>query len=431
MSTVRHRAAILAASLVLVSIALPRAGLPVRADDPDVNGAIAQQQRMEQQLAEQRVRLASLVRSQADLGASLQQLTANISTVGVAIQDAEARLTALAAGLDRARSELADYRAQIVNLSADLEQIAGQIDATRIDLAQREALLEDHLRTTYEESQVSILEVILSSQSFGQAASQLTDLMTLSDDDRLLADGIRTTRRQLEVRQATLRDGRQTLSDLEASSVARAQALDAEQKALDAARAALEAKKAQLVELQKAQQSQLAAAIRGADAYRQRIAAQEAALAGQDALVARLKDEADKLDIAYRGRFDWPERGQFIVTQEFGPTQYEYFHSGIDIAYLTPTCGGAIYAAADGVVLADGRPNLDYGDTAIGVILGHSQRLQTWYWHLSREVVDVGQEVKVGDVIGYEGATGWATGCHLHFQVMFDGQPVNPRNYLP
>jgi len=43
----------------------------------------------------------------------------------------------------------------------------------------------------------------------------------------------------------------------------------------------------------------------------------------------------------------------------------------------------------------------------------------------------VGDEVVAGQLIGYEGATGYATGCHLHFQVMFDGNPVSPRNYLP
>lgn len=46
-------------------------------------------------------------------------------------------------------------------------------------------------------------------------------------------------------------------------------------------------------------------------------------------------------------------------------------------------------------------------------------------------MVTVGQQVLAGDLIGYEGATGYATGCHLHFQVNFDDQPVNPRNYLP
>jgi murein DD-endopeptidase MepM/ murein hydrolase activator NlpD len=118
------------------------------------------------------------------------------------------------------------------------------------------------------------------------------------------------------------------------------------------------------------------------------------------------------------------------VTQEFGWTNFDHHHTGMDMAYHTG-CGGPIYAAGSGTILADGRPNLAYGDTAIGVVIGHSQRLQTWYWHLAREVVSVGQEVETGDLIGYEGATGKATGCHLHFQIQLDEQPVEPRNYLP
>jgi murein DD-endopeptidase MepM/ murein hydrolase activator NlpD len=153
-------------------------------------------------------------------------------------------------------------------------------------------------------------------------------------------------------------------------------------------------------------------------------------LAGQQALVKKLKRQANRLDLAYRGRFAWPERGDFYVTQEFGWTNFDHHHTGLDMAYRNG-CGGPIYAAGDGLVMADGRPNLAYDDTAIGVVIGHSQRLQTWYWHLSREIVSVGQHVEVGDLIGYEGATGFATGCHLHFQVNLDDEPINPRNYLP
>ena len=76
----------------------------------------------------------------------------------------------------------------------------------------------------------------------------------------------------------------------------------------------------------------------------------------------------------------------FIVTQEFGWTPFNTHHTGIDLAYLSG-CGGPIYAAGDGYVLADGRPNAKYGDYAIGVLIGHSQRLATLYWHMSREVV--------------------------------------------
>jgi murein DD-endopeptidase MepM/ murein hydrolase activator NlpD len=146
--------------------------------------------------------------------------------------------------------------------------------------------------------------------------------------------------------------------------------------------------------------------------------------------VDKLKEAANRLDIAYKGRFDWPERGAFMVTQEFGRTPFSTHHTGLDMAYLL-RCGGPIYAAGDGIVLADGRPNAKYGDSAIGVVIGHSQHLATLYWHLSREIVSVGQEVHVGDVIGYEGATGFATGCHLHFEVDLDGVPYNPRRYLP
>ena len=150
------------------------------------------------------------------------------------------------------------------------------------------------------------------------------------------------------------------------------------------------------------------------------IARQEQELAAQQALVAKLEEVARQLDVAYRGRFAWPERGSFIVTQEFGATPFNPHHTGLDMAY-TGGCGGPIYAAGDGIVVEDGRPNAKYGDYAIGVVIAHSQRLATQYWHLAREVVTVGQTVHLGDVIGYEGATGFATGCHLHFGVLFDG----------
>ena len=430
MSTVRRRM-VPALALLLAAVLLPRSAVPAQAGDPDVNGAIAQQRQMQAELERQRQQLASLLDDQANLSASLQQLRGDLDAVGVAITDAEAQLRILSDQFARSKAELAADRLQLTTLSRDLTTVATQIDQNRTALAGREALFQDHLRHAYAQSQVSILEVILSSQSFAQAAGELGDILALSDADRALADEIRNAREQLDVRQATLRDGRAIFTALAQEAEARAGELSVQQAQLDAARAALAEKQIKLRKLQAEQQSQLAAAARNADAYRREIAAQEEALAGQAELVARLKEQARKLDLAYQGRFAWPLIGDFVVTQEFGPTIYESFHAGIDIAYYHPVCGGKIYAAADGVVLADGRPKAEWSDTAIGVIIGHSQRLQTWYWHLASEIVTVGQQVHAGDLIGYEGATGWASGCHLHFQVMFDDKPVNPRLYLP
>ncbi len=427
----RRRAAVLGAAVMMALVVMPRGSTTVLAGDPDVNGALAQQQDMEQQLAQQRTTLASLVETQSSLGSDLAQISGDLAAVGIAIDDAETRLQAMALELQDARAQLGVYRAQLTNLAANLGKIEADIGVSTANLNARETLLQDHLRAAYRESQVSMLEVILSSQSFSQTAAVLGDMLTLSDGDRQLADEIRNARAQLQIRQATLRQGRTTLAGLEQAVATRTATLADQQRELDAAQQALTEKKAKLEKLQAEEEAQLVAAQADADAYRQKIADQEAALTGQAELIASLKQEADKLDVAYHGRFAWPLIGDFVVTQEFGHTSFESFHSGIDLAYTSPICGGPIYAAADGVVLADGRPNAQYGDTGIGVIIGHSQRLQTWYWHLSREVVSVGQTVRAGDIIGYEGATGWATGCHLHFQVMFDDQPINPRLYLP
>lgn len=309
--------------------------------------------------------------------------------------------------------------------------MSAEIDTSKIELSSREALLQDHLRTAYEQSQTSILEVLLSTDSFTKATSQLSYMLSLTDEDRRLAAEIQDRRQALEKRRETLSLGREALSALRDAAAARTAALDLEQQQLDAARVALEEKQRQLAELQGAHGRDLQATSLSADQQRQLVAAQELLLAGQQALVDRLKAEADALDIAYRGRFEWPEHGSFLITQEFGSTTFESFHTGLDMAYYTPHCGGPIYAAGDGVVLEDGRPLAQYGDTAIGVVIGHSQRLATWYWHLSNEIVTVGQQIHTGDVVGYEGMTGMATGCHVHFQVVFDGSPINPRLYLP
>jgi murein DD-endopeptidase MepM/ murein hydrolase activator NlpD len=430
-SNPRRRFATLTTALLLTALAFTGAGShAVRADDPNVNDAISQQQRMEAELAQHQAALAALKRDAALLTSSLQEITGTLDSVGLEIEKAATELQTLTAKLSEARAALAQYEERIATLESDLKEVETGIEQSKVDLVARQALLQDHLRTAYEQSQTSMLEVLLSTDSLSDATNQLGFMLTLSDEDTRLAEEIQQARERLEIRQQTLRDGRKTLGDLRDATAAREAALDQQQDQVAAAKKKLDAKRKQLKSLQDAKESQLARTATNAAQQAKMVRQYRRALEGQRALVERLKEEARKLDIAFRGRFAWPEKGSFIVTQEFGHTTFDSAHTGLDMAYLSG-CGGPIYAAADGTVLADGRPNIGYGDTAIGVVVGHSQRLQSWYWHMSREIVSVGQKVQAGDLLGYEGATGMATGCHLHFQVMFDGNPVNPRNYLP
>jgi len=127
------------------------------------------------------------------------------------------------------------------------------------------------------------------------------------------------------------------------------------------------------------------------------------------------------------------------VTLPFGPTSYgeffvngQRFHDGVD---MSTTCGDRVMAAHDGVVLAAGRqydefigwdgsiqPYYDwlnahnYWDSLpITVIIDDGDGYRSIYAHESKLVVSVGQTVTAGQLIGYEGQTGNATGCHVHF----------------
>lgn len=99
------------------------------------------------------------------------------------------------------------------------------------------------------------------------------------------------------------------------------------------------------------------------------------------------------------------------------------FHPGLDISAER---GTPIHATAAGTVEFAAH-NGDYGNL---IVLNHGYGLVTRYGHLSRFVARLGQKVKRGDVVGYVGATGRATGAHLHYEVLANGKLVNPLQLL-
>jgi murein DD-endopeptidase MepM/ murein hydrolase activator NlpD len=122
----------------------------------------------------------------------------------------------------------------------------------------------------------------------------------------------------------------------------------------------------------------------------------------------------------------WPIEGP--VTSSFGERQDPFngegaFHSGIDIS--APD-GTPVRATADGDV-SDAAMGAGYGRE---VVLNHGHDVMTVYGHLSAIAVLPGQHVIRGQVIGYVGQSGRATGPHLHYEVRVHNVPVNPHKYL-
>ena len=126
----------------------------------------------------------------------------------------------------------------------------------------------------------------------------------------------------------------------------------------------------------------------------------------------------------------WPLKGaRGNVTNDWGFSRHPftggaYVHKGIDIAwgYGTP-----IVATANGKVL-----KIDFDAMGLGnyMVLRHDYGFHTRYGHLDRIVVQKGQEVRRGQVIGYMGSSGLSTGPHLHYEVGIGTNVVDPKQFL-
>ena len=132
--------------------------------------------------------------------------------------------------------------------------------------------------------------------------------------------------------------------------------------------------------------------------------------------------------ISGNGRFAHPCPGYTYISSEFGwrPRPIpgaSSNHKGMDFAAGT---GTPIYAADSGRVIQASYS----GNAGNLVIIDHGGGLQTYYMHTNQMFVRAGQTVSKGDNIATVGNTGNSSGPHLHFQVMQNGTPVNPRNFL-
>jgi murein DD-endopeptidase MepM/ murein hydrolase activator NlpD len=123
-----------------------------------------------------------------------------------------------------------------------------------------------------------------------------------------------------------------------------------------------------------------------------------------------------------------PVVGETDMTSPFGMRKHPIFrrmaiHTGIDLRGDT---GEPVRATATGKVTIAGRQG-GYGNM---VEISHGNGLATRFGHLSSIGVKVGQVVRIGEIIGNIGSTGFSTGPHLHYETRVNGQPVDPQKFL-
>lgn len=138
--------------------------------------------------------------------------------------------------------------------------------------------------------------------------------------------------------------------------------------------------------------------------------------------VATLKDTSKNILLFDESSCGYVHPFEGKVTSKFGPRKRRY-HYGVDIDLETGDC---VASAFDGKVRIS-KKSKSYGNV---IVIRHANGLETYYAHLSKINVEVGQEVYAGQVIGLGGNTGRSRGSHLHFEVRYMGQPIDPNELI-
>lgn len=366
----------------------------------------------------------------------LEQARHKLHQARYKVQSIAEQLNATNRGIARVSASLDYLGASIADTQRKLTVRRAQLQWAKASIDRHRKALDARLKDIYEFGGVTYLDVLLSANTFTEFLERWDFLgAILRSDGRLIAkmNGERTRyQKAVAELQATENDlaDQQRQQQIQRGQLAQ---LATERRGLLALaqdqRNQVQQQVAELENLTAAQEARLQALIQEkqreeAEAVRRaRLAAWQARRAA--AIAAGLPPPAEP----YPGgavRFIWPVNGP--VTSAFGmrwhPVLGGYrMHTGIDIGV---GYGVPIRASADGIVIYSGW----YGGYGNVVIIDHGSGLSTLYAHCSATYVSYEQRVVQGQVVGAVGATGYATGPHLHFEIRVNGVPVNPLSRL-
>jgi murein DD-endopeptidase MepM/ murein hydrolase activator NlpD len=412
---------------------------PPSASADDLSDAYAKQKALSKLIARQKASIEDLAASQANLSRDISSTKDNLAAVNADLLAVKMQIVSMEVDVARSQSAVDELVATGTRLDAELLAVQAEETRKQADLNATKAILAERIREAYDADRTSVLDTVLSSGDFTDVLTEASYHLDFAEQDRALAEQIKTDQGVLAVLHQNVELAREQTNELHVLAGQAKTTLDAQVADLNDTRHTLALLQEQTKKLLAAQQA--AYAKMAADKVRlaKQLSAAKAAEDQLEALINRLvREQLAKGGIPseYNGSLDWPMGGH--ITQEFGCTGFSWepplgncshFHTGIDVAndMYTP-----IHAAGAGKVIWSGRSPYD---PAWIVIIAHSSHLVTWYAHIDNvrhpPKVHAGDYVAKGEVIAYEGMTGWTTGPHLHWAVQFDGNWMNPRLFLP
>lgn len=308
--------------------------------------------------------------------------------------------------LENATNNLTSSKTQILSAQKELYGLQAKLDKASAEYNQLNYILTTHIRSVYKSQRKAFIQILLSSEDVNMFVDRLYFQKMILKDDYARMNNAKAKAQEIAQLKYNIETRKRSL-ERSVASINTQQAYI--QSAIDKNKDMIKKLKTDRGTYERAEKE----------------------LAKQSASLGSYINKTTKdTNTMIASRFIKPIEGR--ITSPFGWRTHPIFnsrsfHSGVDIG--GPNLG-AIRASNTGKVIYSGW----YGGYGKVVILEHGivagKPTTTLYAHMSSIAVSNGTKVSKGQIIGYEGTTGYSTGPHCHFEVRVNGQPNNPLNFL-
>ncbi len=307
-------------------------------------------------------------------------------------------------------NEIASLNKQIDEVELKLQLAQSDLDKASADKVSYQKQLEERMTVMYMYGDQGYIDVLFGATSFSDFINKATAIASIISYDNEIAQKLKETESLIEAKTNLIDSERQNLEDLKTEQT----------------------NKEKDLEDKKSTKESAWSEIKAMEDYWQDLADKESEEAS--ALRRELAQENSDGNFANTYKtFLWPAPGYYEITSPYGYRIHPVyggwrFHSGVDIG--APR-NARLIAPANGKVIRASEYG-GYGNCVI-IDLGRDSDGNTYkvlYGHLNSYAVSVGDIVTQGQTIGYAGMTGTATGYHLHFEVIINGNTYDPLNYL-
>lgn len=366
-----------------------------------------------------------------------------VSALNVQLQKLNQERENITAQKDLITEDIDATEEKISSLNAEIAKLDAEIAAKDQEIKDTVKLFCDRMRANYMAGETSVLEIFTSSSDMSSFLNRLEMFKRVTESDQGLVDklnkeiaSIEKMQKELEEKKATLQKEKTELESKRSDLQATEDTLTANQNVIKEKTEEVEAKLNAL----NAQTKELKVSISEYNSEMSRLdneikeAIRKANQSSGGSHNSGSNAGSMNSNVSASGwAWPMPYDGVYLTSYygyRYHPLDGDWrYHSGIDVS-MSGAYGKNIVATRAGTVILsslESESGTGYGNY---IIIDHGDGYTSLYGHCSALLVSQGQHVSRGQIIARVGSTGWSTGPHLHFEVRYNGETVDPLDYV-